>query len=152
MIEAVFDANVISSGVLGLKSPTSIPGILFRGWRRKRLRLYTSEHLVAEVRRTLDKPFFAARLEPDLVAATLASLREDAVLVPVVIVDHGVATHPEDDIVLATAVAADADYLVTGDRQLLKLGGYRGVAIVSPKDFLALLNEAERREAGDDRG
>ena len=62
----------------------------------------------------------------------------------------GVATHPEDDLVLATAVSAQADYLVTRDRQLLKLGSYQGVAIVSPTEFLDELQKDFLRFNTDD--
>jgi predicted nucleic acid-binding protein len=51
----------------------------------------------------------------------------------------GVATHPEDDLILATAVAANATYLVTGDRKLRAVGNFRGVTILSPREFLATL-------------
>jgi hypothetical protein len=51
------------------------------------------------------------------------------------------ATHPEDDLVLAAAVSAAADYLVTGDRQIRRLGSYQGVTIISPSDSLALLDQ-----------
>ncbi len=53
---------------------------------------------------------------------------------------QGVATHPEDDLILATAVSGGAQYLVTGDRQLLKLGNYQGVQIVTARDFLDRLS------------
>lgn len=51
----------------------------------------------------------------------------------------GVATHQEDDLILATAVSARADYLATGDRKLQQLRSYHGVAIVSPREFLEIL-------------
>ena len=51
----------------------------------------------------------------------------------------GVATHPEDDLVLATAISGKADYLVTGDRQLLKLQEFEDVSIVSAAEFLLIL-------------
>lgn len=57
-----------------------------------------------------------------------------------------VATHPEDDLILATAVAGNAEYLVTGDRQLLALGTYEGVRIVSAAEFLAVLEADERAQ------
>ena len=50
-----------------------------------------------------------------------------------------IATHPEDDLVLATAVSAQADYLVTGDRQLLALGTYQGVRNVRAREFIDTL-------------
>ena len=53
----------------------------------------------------------------------------------------GAASHPEDDLVLATAVSAGAQYMVTGDAQLRKLGSYEGVTIVSPRRFLEILSQ-----------
>jgi predicted nucleic acid-binding protein len=51
----------------------------------------------------------------------------------------GVATHREDDQILAAAVSARAEYLVTGDKQLQQLGIYQGVRVISPRAFLDLL-------------
>jgi predicted nucleic acid-binding protein len=52
----------------------------------------------------------------------------------------GVATHPEDDLVLATALSAGADYLVTGDRRFrTRVPHYQGVTLVSPAEFLAII-------------
>lgn len=52
---------------------------------------------------------------------------------------HELFSNPEDDVVLATAVSAHADYLVTGDRQLLRLGAFEGVALISPAGFVEVL-------------
>jgi predicted nucleic acid-binding protein len=50
----------------------------------------------------------------------------------------------EDDAILATALSGKADFLVTGDRQLLRLGTYRGVRIVTARDFLTILRQDVR--------
>lgn len=47
-----------------------------------------------------------------------------------------VSRDADDDVVLATAVAADATVIVTGDQDLLVIGRYNGIDIVSPRDFL----------------
>jgi len=60
-------------------------------------------------------------------------------LVPITVEVRGVATHPEDDLVIATAVNAGADYLVTGDKELLAVGAYQSVTIRNPRAFLELL-------------
>jgi putative PIN family toxin of toxin-antitoxin system len=53
---------------------------------------------------------------------------------------------PKDDVIVATAVAAKADYLVTGDRKhLLSLGAYEGIEIVSPRAFLDELAQGTDR-------
>src|SRR4051812_34338127 len=50
---------------------------------------------------------------------------------------RAVSNDPKDDPIIATAVAAKADYLVTGDRaHLLPIGQYGGIQIVSPENFL----------------
>lgn len=46
---------------------------------------------------------------------------------------------PEDDKILETALMGDADFLVTGDRDLLVMSSFRGIPIVSPVTFLQLL-------------
>ncbi|MGE3911651.1 MAG: putative toxin-antitoxin system toxin component, PIN family [Chloroflexota bacterium] len=46
---------------------------------------------------------------------------------------------PEDDYVLATARVGSADYLVTGDKELLGLQQFHGTRIVSPREFLFVL-------------
>jgi len=58
---------------------------------------------------------------------------------------HGVATHPEDDLILATAVSGQTDYLVTGDAHLQRLGTYQGIVIVSPRQFLEVLEFGGRQ-------
>jgi uncharacterized protein len=45
---------------------------------------------------------------------------------------------PDDDKIVECAAAARSDYLVTGDKHLLKLGSYRGTRIIKPAEFLAL--------------
>lgn len=142
MIRATVDANVIASGVFGLSRPPppSPPAAVLRAWYEERFELAVADLIVEEVKRTLANAYFPPRLDPRVVAETLDDLRA-VVTSPGVAVDVvGVATHPEDDLVLATAVSAAADYLVTGDRQLRKLGAYEGVTIVSPRDFRDVLD------------
>jgi uncharacterized protein len=46
---------------------------------------------------------------------------------------------PNDDMIVATAVKAKADFIVTGDRHLLALGSHDSIRIVTPREFLDLL-------------
>ena len=56
---------------------------------------------------------------------------------------YGVATHPEDGLVLSTAMSGDGSILRTRDKQLLKLRSYYSVAILSPGESQALLESEE---------
>ena len=66
----------------------------------------------------------------------LRELRRSVRQVEVNVLPVPVCRDPDDDIVLATAVAAQADAIVTGDEDLLVLREYEGVAILSPRQFL----------------
>jgi uncharacterized protein len=57
----------------------------------------------------------------------------------------GVVRDPNDDMIVACALAAGADYIVTRDKDLLSLGEHEGIRIVTPRQFLDLL---ERSGAG----
>jgi putative PIN family toxin of toxin-antitoxin system len=107
----------------------------------------TSEPILAEVERAWTKPYWRRRIAADRAALVLALLRRFAEVVPVSAHVYGIATHPEDDTVLATAISARAPYLVTGDKGLLGVGRFRGVAILTPRDFLNLLERIERERS-----
>jgi putative PIN family toxin of toxin-antitoxin system len=133
----VLDINVLASGFV---SRTSIPGQLLFFWTYGAFALILSEHILSELHRTLQKPYFRERLTQAQLSADLALLRSEAIITPIRASVQGVATHPEDDVVLATAVSGKADYLVTSDKKLQPLGSYQGVTIVSPSAFLQILN------------
>jgi predicted nucleic acid-binding protein len=52
---------------------------------------------------------------------------------------RGVAPHPEEDIVLAAAVSARADFLVTGDHDFLRVRQYQSTRLITPQAFLVTL-------------
>ena len=141
MRRVVFDTNLITSGVVGIRRDESTPGALLRRWFERRLTLVMSEHLLAEVERALAKPYFVAYTTPADRALVLSTLREQATWTDVTTVVAGVATHFEDNLVFATALSAHAEYLVTGDQALQRLHRHQTVTILSPREFLTLLDE-----------
>lgn len=139
MIVAVFDTNVLASGVLGLTRPDSTPGELLRRWRTKSFHLAVSDHILAELTRTLTNSYFASRLSRQEIDAALVELRAAAVIQSITVQVSGVATHLEDDLIVAVALSAGASHLVTGDKRLHQLGEYQGTRLLSPRQFLAHL-------------
>ncbi len=51
----------------------------------------------------------------------------------------GVTRDPKDDAIVACAREAGADYIVSGDRDLLDLGEYKGTRVVTPREFVEML-------------
>ncbi|MCC7104354.1 MAG: putative toxin-antitoxin system toxin component, PIN family [Chloroflexi bacterium] len=148
MISAVLDTNTIVSATL---SAHGIPRQIVLAAHARSFRLIISAVIIAEVLRTLGRPRVLRRYA--LTAAHLEAVREllttEAVMTPLTVAVQGVATHPEDDLILATALPAQADYLVTGDRQLQNLGSHQGVQIVSPDGSWSCSNQqlSEERSA-----
>ena len=93
----------------------------------------TSPALLDELEHTLRAKF---TLGP-AATAFLEQLRLRVHLVVPTPLATPVSRDADDDVVLATAVAANATVIVTGDLDLLVLLSYRGIEIVTPRDFLS---------------
>jgi predicted nucleic acid-binding protein len=98
--------------------------------------LVASEFILDVLSRTFNKPYFRSMMTTNQVDRALSLVRAVAEISVISEDVSGVATHPEDDLVLAAAVSAQADYLVTGDRQVRQLAMHIGVTILSPREFL----------------
>jgi len=97
--------------------------------------LASSTALLDELESTLQLKF---EVMP-AVALFLALLREQTTLVDPFVLPQSVCRDPDDDVVLGTAMAAGADVIVTGGKDLLVLGVYEGIRIETPRQFLAAL-------------
>ena len=140
MIRIVLDSNVLVSGSISV-SGTIVE--LLDAWTAQQIVVALSAPILIEVERTLGEPYFIARIGQRRVQQYLSRIYRRAELVEVAGVVTGAATHPADDLILATAVAGNVDYLVTGDRQLLALGEYDGIQIVSPATFMDILRSQD---------
>lgn len=56
---------------------------------------------------------------------------------------------PNDDFIIATAVKANAEYLVARDKDLLTLGRHENISIITPKDFLQILKNNTQEDEHD---
>jgi putative PIN family toxin of toxin-antitoxin system len=147
VIRVVRDANVLVAAIAAHQRSESPPARILEAWLDGAFELFVSEPLIAEVVRALRKPYFTDRIQPAFFSATVGRLQDLAMQVEISIFVEGAATHPEDDLTLATAVSAAADILVTGDRQLRKLGSFQGVIILSPAEFIDFLDQQSARQS-----
>ncbi len=128
-MRVVLDTNVVASGLLW----GGVPRLLLQAAREKQLQLFTSTMLLLELTDILGRAKFAhklaaAQLSVDQLAeryALLVSVVHPADITPVILDD------PDDDHVLACAIAAHADLIVSGDRHLLDLKQHQGIQIVT---------------------
>jgi uncharacterized protein len=107
------------------------------------LELCISREILDETRRSLTTKVKRIRryyaYPDDKVDLFIEGLVADAEMISDLPDVRVVALDPKDDVIVATAVKAEADFLVTGDRHLLSLGSHGGIRIVSPRQFLDLL-------------
>lgn len=133
-LRAVFDTNIFVSAFLS-RNPSSPTRELIRRWQDGELTLVVSDALVDEVAEKL----LERRISEDRITELLALLLQLAewVEVPPESIRAVVQEDPEDDPILACAVAGRAAYLVTYDAHFDALGGsFEGVKITKALPFL----------------
>ena len=115
--------------------------------RQRQDHLFTSPALLAELADVLTRPFAAKRLA--LLGRTGNELLADyagfAEMVTPRRVPEVVIADPDDDQVIAAAVAAKADIIASGDHHLLSLGTHQRIRILHPADVLASITGAPER-------
>lgn len=106
---------------------------------RERANLYTAEEILQEVRRVLFEKDYIRRhykYSDEDVEVFLGRLRESVHVIGTLPEVRVVKRDPKDDMIIACAVAAQADYIISRDLDLLDLKTYQGIQIVSPEDFI----------------
>ena len=97
-----------------------------------------SEHLLEEIRRNLVKRVRLPRKGADQI---VAFLRDNAILLEPEVFSTDVRRDPDDVPVLGLALAASADCVVTGDKDLLVLKNFRSITILTPRDFSGIIHK-----------
>ena len=91
--------------------------------------LVTSEHILAEVNSAFLKK---VKLPKEIVHDITDYLRDRAEIVKPDLIDDSVCRDKHDLPIIGTATKGNADFIVTGDADLLALKSYRGIAIMTP--------------------
>lgn len=134
-MRVVLDTNTIISGLLWFGKPRKLIDLAESG----NITVCTSPDLLRELREVLARPKLSNRLvavessAEEIIErfAALAHVVEVSTSVTVITAD------PDDNNVLSCALAAQADYIVSGDQHLLALGSYEGIEILDATQFLA---------------
>ena len=141
MIRAVIDTNVVLSAILWGGKPAQI---LYKA-NEGQIQLISSNELLAELLDVFARPKFLSRLQligntPEGLVAGYQTLIE---LVEAATIPSRIAEDPDDDAVLACAVSGKANYIVSGDDDLLRVVMYEQIPIVTVSQFLDHLNTAK---------
>ncbi|MBD3334612.1 MAG: putative toxin-antitoxin system toxin component, PIN family [Candidatus Eisenbacteria bacterium] len=129
-MKIVLDTNVFISGIFYRGAPHRI----LRAWRDRRLTIVFSPAILDEYRRVGDR---LARQFPGVdVSPFLSLLLTNGRTYSPPALPEQVCTDPEDDKFLACALAARCKTIISGDRHLVAISGYRGIKVWRPRAFV----------------
>lgn len=147
MLKIVLDTNVFVSSLL---SKEGAPARIIDAWQDRNLLLCCSPAILAEVQRILAYPRLRNKyhLTAREIRALLELLQHETLMVPgETKIAPVIPDEPTDEIFLVCALESEADYIVSGDRHLLPLGSYAGIAIVTVEALLDKLAEQADEKA-----
>ena len=136
-MRVILDTNVLLGALI---SPHGPPDRIYRAWRASRFDLVTSAAQLDELRRVSRYPKLKVILPAHRIGTMVNNMHRAIVLDTLPQLPDGIeANDPNDAFLLAMALAAEADYLVTGDRRagLLQRGILGRTRIVIPAIFCA---------------
>jgi len=135
-VRVVFDTNVVVSASFWRGAPFDC----LAAWAQGRCEAAVSPALLAEYHETIEELSLEYPRRPPVKWAD--ALTDAATLVFPIERAAGATPDPDDEMILECALAAEVDYIVSGDKKhLLPLRRFRGIPIVSPSEFLRRLSK-----------
>ena len=131
-MKAVFDTNVLIAAFL---TEGVCSGLLIRA-RKQAFNLVLCDDIIREFEGILIKKFKLTSTDISEISAIVSEAASEILhkLGPI----PNICRDPNDDMIIACAIDAAADYIVTGDEDLLTLKRYKDIVIINPRNFEAL--------------
>ena len=130
----VADTNIVVSGFLFGGLPLKV----LDAGRSEIIELCTSQALLDEFGEVIERPHFDRKFAETGISRRrmVSDYAEISTVITSPKLRKQISRDPDDDEVIACAIAADCEFIVTGDNDLLVLKEYQGVTIVTAADFL----------------
>lgn len=132
----VLDTNVFIAGLITRETP---PDRIYRLWLRGHIDVIASPPQIEELSRVLARPRLHSYLDPEEAELILTNIGARALIVHD-LPDVDLSPDPDDNAILATALAGEAHMIVSGDKKhMLDITPPAGIPIVAPTDALTRL-------------
>ena len=128
-MRVILDTNVFISGIFFSGPPSHI----LKAWANQSLQIVLSQQILNEYQRVSEELSFKFQKIDILPIIELVTIHGQ--FIDTQGFDISVCEDPEDDKFLECAVAGKCITIVSGDKHLLKLSGYKGITVLSPRDF-----------------
>ncbi len=140
-MRVVIDTGILIAALITKDTP---PDQIYQAWRKRRFELVTSEWQLGEFRRVSRYPKLRKYLQPVEAGNLINGLRHLAFLLDD-LPDVDLSKDPDDNPLLAMAIAGEADYLISGDkRDVLALKKVDKTRIITARRFLTILEGKQR--------
>ena len=137
-MRVVLDTGILIAALITKDTP---PDQIYQAWRKQRFELVTSEWQLDEFRRVSRYPKLRKYLQPIEAANLVNGLRYQALLLEE-LPDVDLSKDPDDNPLLAMAIAGEVDYLISGDkRDVLSLKKVGKTRIITARRFLTILQK-----------
>jgi len=138
-VRIVLDTNILIAALITKDTP---PDRLYQAWLKGEFELVTSAAQMAEVATVLARPRLQRYVDADEAAAIVENIDTRATILDAP-PDVDLSPDPNDNPILAAAIAGKADLIVSGDkRHMLALGAVEGIPIMTARDALNRLSSA----------
>lgn len=139
-LRVVADTNVLISGLLGIKNSPSAR--ILQAIRTQKVILVTSPLIMEEVSNVINRERIVKviKMTKRERIKFIEMLIERSDMTPGRKLPQVIGRDEKDDKFLVCAIEGKADYIITGDKDLLDLGEYEGIKIITPRKFMALFS------------
>ena len=129
-MKIVLDINVYISGIFFSGPPSQI----LQAWKNKKLRIILSQDILDEYHRVAES--LTSKFPTIDIFQIIELVTVHGQFVDSTDLDITVCEDPDDNKFIECAIASDTKIIVSGDKHLLKITGYRGTTVFKPRDFV----------------
>jgi putative PIN family toxin of toxin-antitoxin system len=133
VIRAVVDTSVLTRYLI--RPSAAIKELIEVRWLGDQVQMVTAPELVKELEDVLKRDTIQALIQPQEGQALLDAIDLKAEILPPLGRIPSYTRDPKDDKFVACALAGDAGYVVTADKDILVLGALSSVQVVTPEEF-----------------
>lgn len=135
MLKIVLDTNNLVSTQISKKGASAK---IYKLWKENKIEIFTSPFQLKELKRVLGYPRIKKkyRLSRPKINRIVQIVRRQAIVVYPLKIPKIIKEDPSDNHILAIASERKVECIISGDGHLLELGEFRGIPIITAKEFL----------------
>ena len=129
----VLDTNILLSGIVW----KGLPSKIIDSWKEGLFEVVVTDEIFAEYHEVLKRFSGDRGIDVD---ETMQFIGKKVVWCAPITLSEPACTDPDDDKFVAAGIGGNGEYIVSGDKALLKIGTFGGVEIVTARQFLSILH------------